>query len=265
MQEDAGVPHFAFLPYRYLLVVLTRFFAHFPEPRPRNRILLGRWFWRAVMIGPGPFDSSWTNAMRMLATRIAAGGESESIQRLLGTPIDAALRCPKLTEFRTNVAESRIILAALWDLHPRSLLTDPYERGQLVGAVQPDGTLNEVARTIFKREPEDHMALAANRIFVIDGELPEPVDRLLVAPPLHGKGDEQAFLASHALDPELVAALAQGDKIGFLEQRQRKIARTVDDFFSRMAGTGHEDTPPLDSFDLDDPDDPAEWRDDRLA
>jgi len=54
LQENAGIPHFAFLPYRYLLVVLTRFFAHFPEPHPRNRILFVHWFWRAALIGPGP-------------------------------------------------------------------------------------------------------------------------------------------------------------------------------------------------------------------
>jgi len=266
LQEDTGVPHFAFLPYRYLLVVLTRFFAHFPEPHPRNRILLRRWFWRAVMIAPGPFSSSWTNAMEALANRITTDEKSESIQRLLDTPIDAKLRHPKLTRFRTNVAGSRIILAALWDLHPRSLLTgEPYEREVLTEAVLPDGTLKGVARTILKREPEDHMDLAENRIFVIDEELPEPVDRLLVAPPLDRSGDEQAFLASHALDSELVADLARGDKIGFLERRQGKIARIVDDFLSRMAETGYEDTPPLDSLDLDDLDDSAEGRDDWLA
>jgi len=265
LQEDAGIPHFAFLPYRYLLVVLTRFFAHFPEPHPRNRILLRRWFWRAAMTGPG---ASWTSAMRMFAIRIAAEEESKSIQRLLDTPIDAVLRRPKLTEFRTNAAGSRIILAALWDLQPRSLLTrEPYERWQLAEAVLPDGTLKGVARTILKREPEDHMALAANRIFVVDEELSGPVDRLLIEPSLYegvARDDEQAFLASHALDPELVAALAGGDKIGFLE-RQARIRRIVDDFLSRMAETGYEDTPPLDSLDLDDLDDAAEGRDDRLA
>lgn len=70
------------------------------------------------------------------------------------------------------------------------------------------------------------------------------------------------------MDPALVAALARNDeigKIGFLNQRQEKIAHIVDDFLSRMAETDHEDTPPLDSLDLDDPDDPAEGRDDRLA
>ena len=37
----AGVPHVTLLPYRYLLVVLTRVFAHRPEPDPVNGRLLG--------------------------------------------------------------------------------------------------------------------------------------------------------------------------------------------------------------------------------
>lgn len=52
LQNEAGVPHFSFLSYRYLLVVLTRFFSHYPQSAPRNIELLRRWFWRAAVIGP---------------------------------------------------------------------------------------------------------------------------------------------------------------------------------------------------------------------
>ncbi|HEV7367457.1 DUF262 domain-containing protein, partial [Arenibaculum sp.] len=120
LQEEAGVPHFAFLSYRYLLVVLTRFFAHFPDPHQRNAELLKRWFWRASMIGPGPFSSSWTIAGRTLATCIRADDETASVQALLGNPIDSKPHLPALTGFRTNAAQSRIVLSALWALGPRS-------------------------------------------------------------------------------------------------------------------------------------------------
>jgi len=245
--DDAGVPHFAFLPYRYLVVVLTRFFAHFPEPHPANRGLLGRWFWRAAMAGPGPFASSWTNAMRVLATRIVAGDESGSIQRLLDAPIDKELRCPSLTGFRTNTAASRIIMAALWDLTPRSLLTgQPYERAELVEAISPDGTLKDVAHQILRRETEK---VAANRLFVLEEELPEGVPTLLERAADRG-GD--AVLASHALDTAMVDKLAQRDTRGFLSDRQARIEGVVRTFLQRMAETEFEDTPPLDDFDLDD-------------
>lgn len=253
LQEEAGVPHFAFLPYRYLLVVLTRFFAHFPEPSPRNRVLLRRWFWRAALIGPGPFASSGTNAMRTLAIRITANDETGSIQQLLNNPIDQSLSPPSLTGFRTSSAASRIVLSALWALKPQSLLTgQPYDRQQLVEAVRPDATLVGVAKRILNREPEYRRAWASNRILVLEDELPMAVADLLITPPLGREVAECDLLASHALDGELVRALTEEDKTGFLDGRQQLIKRVVAEFIERMAETRLEDTPPLDSFDLDD-------------
>ena len=263
LQEDVGVPHFAFLAYRYLLVVLTRFFALFPEPEPRNRVLLRRWFWRAALIGPGPFSSSWTNAMGNLLNRITANDENGSIQRLLQNPMDTDLRPPKLIGFRTNSAESRIVVSALWSLNPQSLLTGkPYCRQQLSEAIQPDGTLNDVAQRIIRHEPENHKNWAANRILVLESELPESVADMMVTPPLERERCEREFLASHAFEEELVKKLVHGDKTAFLEARQLRIEQVVNDFIERMAETHLEDTPPLDSFDLDDEE---EERDDALA
>lgn len=264
LQEDAGIPHFAFLPYRYLLVVLTRFFAHFPEPEPRNRILLRRWFWRAAMVGPGPFTSSWTNAMRTLATRISAGDESGSVQRLLASPFDSTLRLPPLTGFRTSAAASRIVLCALWALGPCSLLTGrPYDRSDLAESMQPEGTPASIALRILNRAPKnDQLAWAANRILVLDQELPGTPADALVCPSVWRENNTTEFLASHALDEALISDLAQGDKSAFLNTRQQRLAEIVRDFLEVMAETQLEDTPPLDSLDLDDPD---EDRDDSLA
>lgn len=253
LQEDAGVPHFALLPYRYLLVVLTRFFAHFPEPNPRTRVLLRRWFWRAALIGPGPFSSSWTTAMSSLANRIAADDETGAIRQLLSAPIDQALPPPNLTGFKTSTAASRIVLSAFWALKPRSLLTGQlYDRQQLSEAIQPDATLAGLAQRILNREPENQRAWAANRILVLEDELPMAVADLLVTPPLERELVECDLLASHALDAGLIKTLAEGNKAAFLDGRQQLIQRVVADFIERMAETRLEDTPPLDSFDLDD-------------
>lgn len=263
LQEDAGVPHFAFLPYRYLLVVLTRFFAHFPDPEPRNRVLLRRWFWRAAMVGPGPFASSWTNAMRTLATRISAGDESGSVQGLLTDPIDHDLRLPRLTGFRTNSAASRVVLSALWALGPRSLLTgQPYDRADLAEPIQPRGTLADVAQPILRREPDDQIGWAANRILVLDLELPGTPADLLVSAPLGREGDPHAFQVSHALDDDMISALSRDDKARFLSTRQRRLEEVVRNFLEAKAETQLEDTPPLNSFDFDDRE---EERDDALT
>lgn len=262
LQEEAGVPHFAFLPYRYLLVVLTRFFAHFPEPEPRNRVLLRRWVWRAALIGPAPFRASWTNAVRILATRITAEDETGSIRRLLESPIDQTLSLPGLTGFRTNAAAGRIVLSALWSLTPRSLLTkEPYTRHQLSEAIQSETMLANVVPRILNREPENQRPWAANRILVLDEDLPGPVADLLVEPPLLMDGNHADFLASHALNHELIECLMRRDRAAFLNGRQSLIQEVVKNFIQTMAETHLEDTPPLDSFDLDD----QEERDDALA
>lgn len=84
---------------------------------------------------------------------------------------------------------------------------------------------------------------------------------LLIEPSLWREGDEFEFLASHALNQELIQALSRQDKKAFLEGRQHRIEQVVNNFIERMTEAHLEDTPPLDSFDLDD----EEERDDALA
>ena len=44
--QQCGIPHMTFLPFRFQLLVLARFFAFFPHAQDRNLELLRRWFWR---------------------------------------------------------------------------------------------------------------------------------------------------------------------------------------------------------------------------
>lgn len=268
LQDDVGTPHFAFLPYRYLLVVLARFFALFPQPTPRNRLLLRRWYWRAALIGPGPFNSSWTRALDTLAAQIKADDESDSVQRLLQRLGEQSLPSPSFVGFKTNSANTRIVLSALWDLKPRSMLTgEPYTQQQLTQMLQDDATLRDVAQRFFSHEPEGKRLWAANRLLVLDDResLPARVVDLLVSPQLGCAGNTDELLASHALDYAMVKALVKNDKSAFLDARQDRIAQIVKDFVERMAETQLEDTPPLDSFDLDDMDDMETERDDALS
>ncbi|HCF59665.1 MAG TPA: DUF262 domain-containing protein, partial [Myxococcales bacterium] len=264
LQEEVGVPHFVLLPYRYLLVVLARFFAHYPEPSPGNRALLRRWFWRAALAGPVTPFGSWTFAMRTLATRISADDETGSIQRLLELPRVQDFALPKLTQFRTSNADSRIVLCALWSLGPRSFTTrEPYTRQNLVDAIPPGGTTAEVVERILRVEPEGHHSWAANRIVSLEeGQRNAAANLLQLADSLFDRQEARAVLASHAVSEEQLSALARGDAVGFLKGRQRLIEQAVRDFLSRITETQFEDTPPLDSLNLDDPD---EERDDSVA
>ena len=264
LQEDANVPHFYFLPYRYLLVVLTRFFSHFPEPKPRNRDLLRRWFWRAALTGPGLFDGNWNKAARTLSMCIKANDEDDSLQRLLDMLSAEHFPTPKLIDFRPHWAEGRIILSALWHHNPRSPLTgQPYDHQQLADAIGSDSSLRAVLPRILLSEPQHHRYWVANRILVLEEEVRD--DSIAETLNIYRSGltgNWSIFLDSHAMNEELMLTLTQGDKIHFLEGRQRLIHQIVDHFIQCMTETQLEDTPPLDSFDLDEMD---EERDDALT
>lgn len=253
LQEDAGVPHFGFLTYRYLLVVLTRFFAHHPEPAQRNRELLRRWFWRAAMVGPVMF-SGWTQAMRALAAHVKPNAEVQSVQALLDAVSRFPLTPPMIAKFRSTSASSRMLLCALWALRPRSVLTgEPYDRALLGRALEGRKTAADIVFTVLKREPDGGGARAANRIILLGDDSPEDARDRLTYPPLGMTNDKWGqVLASHAFTFDFATCLANGQSAEFLAGREKLLTSTTHHFLSAMTESQFEDTPPLEAFDLDD-------------
>src|SRR5262249_34345547 len=113
LQDHAGVPHICMLPYRYLLVVLTRYFGFDPEPDPRNTQLLRRWCWRSARGGPYAVKGGTAATSRTPNSLIRPGHHMEAIQNLWGTvPSSKKRGLPDLHNFRTNTAATKIILAS---------------------------------------------------------------------------------------------------------------------------------------------------------
>ena len=83
LQERAGIPHFTFVPFRFHLLVLTRFFALYDDPTPRNLELLSRWFWRSTAAASVLGYTGSTGDIRTLAALVVPDDESGSVQRLL--------------------------------------------------------------------------------------------------------------------------------------------------------------------------------------
>ena len=205
------------------------------------------------MVGPAPFSSSWTEAGRTLATRIIAHDEDGSLKRLLAVPVDDKLQMPNLKELRTNSAQGRLIMSALWDLGPRSPLTgEKYALRDLTDAIQPEGTLADIAKHIFSKEKEGRRLWAANRMIVLEEELPEPLTKLITSKQSLLLGSEIDFFASHGLSIHAIENLSNGHRLEFLESRQENLDKVVRDFLQRMAGTELEDTPSLASLNFDD-------------
>lgn len=167
--RSIGVPHFALLPYRYLIVVLARVFTHYPNPDPANLRLLGRWFWRAAVLGPEIFKGSATGAMRMLCTQVRPDDLTGSIGDLLSILDNHHVKVPDLHRFRINEATAKITLCSWWDLSPRSLDTgDPFEQSQLAVALIDRPTAADVAPSFFARRtvPERYQLWASNRVLI---------------------------------------------------------------------------------------------------
>jgi hypothetical protein len=259
LQEVAGVPHFGFLPYRYLIVVVTRFFAHFPKPSSRNRTLLRRFFWRAALAGPNIFRGSWTGAMQAYAALIHANDESGSVQRLLGVFNTHSFAVPRLTGFRTNTAETRIILCALWSLHPKSPVDGAaYEVEALASTLRGEIAATNALRMFFPRAPDAFRGWAANRAILLEEVTDEAGAAFVEGASEFGSSTRASILKSHALDKPMLQLLQEEKTEPFLQARQERLTAVVRDFVESMTESKFEDTPPLDELSLDE----GEGRDD---
>ena len=121
LQEDCQIPQVAFLPYKYLLIVITRFFHFFPEVDEANKKTLTQWFWRAAVVGPG--KGSVTGEMRRQCSLVEKGEVRWIVQNLFDSISADQVRqsLPTCGEFRTNHAEGKILACMYWQNRPRDL------------------------------------------------------------------------------------------------------------------------------------------------
>lgn len=263
LQEHAGVPHVSFLPYRYLLITLARFFAHHPEPAPRNLGLLVRWFWRAA-ISPTIFSGSATAMARGFASGVIPSDESQSVQQLLALlPDDSRFAIPTLDPFRTNTAATRVVLCALYAHQPRR-----FSDGAILGPPALSASLGEaqspievVAEAVPRRLVHDKKLAAggAQRFFLTEEDVALDRAREVIARELSGSAvdalDVDAVASSHLVDDEMSGALRAGRYDEFLRLRHAAAEQAVSRFLASRMGTGLPMNPPLTSLDLDDGDD----------
>ncbi|MGH3605539.1 MAG: DUF262 domain-containing protein [Pseudonocardiaceae bacterium] len=249
--QSIGVPHVALLAYRYLLVVLSRVFAHYPEPDPANRRLLGRWYWRAAVLGPGIFKGSTTGAMRILCTRVRPGDLSGSVADLLSVlDNDHEVTLPDLRRFRTNEATAKITLCSWWELGPRSPDTGvPFELPQLTEVLMDRATAADAVAVFVARRfiPEPYRLWASNRALVpVLNEPANEVSGAFLQRPFDVPEDTWSLvLRSHSINAESESQLACGDTVAFLHSRQVDLQQVLESFLRRKCEWGFENTPPL--------------------
>ncbi|AUS77684.1 hypothetical protein C1701_04105 [Actinoalloteichus sp. AHMU CJ021] len=226
LREEVGVPHVSLLAYRYLLVVMTRFFAHHPEPSRRSRVLLARWYWREAVRGPLTGRGSVMSTVRALCAKVRSDDEAASVSAL----VDAAdtppggLRAPTLTRFRTNSAETKILLSAWWSIGPRSPITGQrYGHSQLSSFLGDSPTAASASPQVVPRRSlkEEHQDWAANRVLLPDEAVPvNELDSCLAVRPREVTPDTwRLVLRSHGLTNETERLLLEERWDDFIESR----------------------------------------------
>lgn len=230
----AEIPHLRLLPRSLPLVVLTRFFAVYPEPNPRTLSLLARWTWR-LLLGTGSYDER--TLLRHGVAAIQEEDEEESVQTLLAL-VPKERRDPYALprRFDARAADSRVALVGMSSLGPLAL---------------KDGTPIDVAALI------EQYDVAAFR-WILPGGEPHgrgPANRMLLAGSgaarreltefiqLHGH--DSPVLLSHAISPRAADALMAGEVESFLQERKALLEVAVNRLGERLAAWSRSDRPSI--------------------
>jgi hypothetical protein len=240
LKLHAEIPHLRLLPRSIPLVVLTRFFALFPEPKVRSLTLLARWTWR-LLLGAGSYNER--TLLRHGVTAIQEGDEEKSVQLLLSL-VPKERRDPYLLpqRFDPRAAASRIALLGMASLGPLDLKNErPIDVAELI---------------------EQRGVSAFRRIFTgREGLSQGPANRILLAgsgaarKEIAGFALSQTFcedpsldspvLLSHAISPRAADALARGDAEGFLNERKAAVENAVNRLGERLAAWSRNDRPSI--------------------
>lgn len=235
--RSEGVRHLLLIPNTLPIPVLAAFFHLHPDPEPWTLRLLARWLWRGWVHGFGRDEGGQTPTLRRAIRAVnpefhdpsGAPTEFEGVKSLLDSTPDLPAPSLPLDNFRTNFANTRLILLALASLGPR----------------WPDGAAMDIeeqlevhgvdAITAFVRGHRTHAA--ARGFWPINAEPAVNVRDVDV-------------LKSHALQDDAVHALRLGAVSEFLKRRGEHIERLTANFLASRLESGSLVRPSLNDLTL---------------
>lgn len=219
LMEDVGIVHHQFLPYRFPLVVLSRFFHLYPTPSPRTCLFLRWWVWRGALTHSHT-DSSHANVRAHLQE--LAGGEFESASAFLARVAQDWPNPDPLKEWYGRSADTRLCALAMLALRPINFSTHaPWTVTEIQERLSDDRSLGELFTDVGGRT----RAPVAGRVAVVH----QRSLRLLSI-----QTDE--FLHSHGLSRAAVDAWVAGDYSKFDTLRARELHPRFEVFFQERAG-----------------------------
>lgn len=257
LQEDARVPHVGMLPYRYLFVVLTRFFAHHHEMSDWEKELLKRWFWRASVVGPERFKGNITGAVRALCFAVRPDSITKSLDDLLASVEFPQTPPPDLRRFRSNEAATKIVLCQWWNDGPRSFDTgEPFSQDELADCLRDRPTAFDAVRYLIPRmtAPAEYRTWAAERLLLPASAGTSSVGNLIKSRPLDIEEAKWILtIESHRIPIEAPELLGEGNIKDLLIKRQSQLQNGLTDFLTSMCAWQFEDTPRMDELIIPDP------------
>lgn len=233
LQENCCIPHATLLPYGAILVVVSRFFALFPEPKRRNKELLKRWVWRTIYKTIGMTLSSASGQTRAFLKDVRRGDESGSVQRLLESVGErGASKHVTIPDARMNRSDAKACVCAMWSYYARA---DDYA-GQASIAVfdslvddygsVADLLVEYVGRRWFEGTDVSRYSSLANRVLMVNEEALRDEDAAL------------AFMTAHRnmlMLPEAVEEReSSADPVELVDRREELLSARVNEFFELM-------------------------------
>lgn len=256
LENGVGVPHYSFLPQRFLLLILVRFFSLFPEPTPRSLTLLSSWFWRAASRASLLGLTGAVATVRPLAARIQPGGEHSAVQGLLDA-VKNTDTVPQIdvSTFRSTQAASKIMLCGLWSCHPRRL-----DNGELLTMQEINDSLEDmgtpravIAEIVPSKDLNAEVRSSLGNRLILSVDDNSVQEWLLQRTTVPVTEDDREVFRSHMLE-ESDLELLDSDPEGFIRQREIRLSGVVDAFIKVRTSSEYEDTPSLTSLIFDDED-----------
>lgn len=233
LQDNCCIPHVTLLPYSAILVVISRFFALFPEPKRRNKELLKRWVWRTIVKTIEGTISSGNVQTRTFLKSVRRGEESDSVQRLLeGVGDRVTADRIAIPTARMNRSDAKACVCAMWSHYMRSedcagqALTAFFD--SLVGdyGSAADLLVDYVGRDRLGEDSSGSYSSLANKILLVNEEARQDEDAL------------RAFMTAH-LDMLMLSegteeSESQVDPEELISRREEVVSARVNEFFDSM-------------------------------
>ncbi len=217
--RSEGIKHLLMMPNTLPMPALAAFFHLHHDPEPWVRRLLSRWLWRGWVHGFGR-ESGQTPTLRRAIRSVnpehrkpeEAPSSFEAVKALLEFTPDRDAPRLSLDDFKTNFANSRLILLAMASLNPQ----------------KPDGQTIDIAAELESHGVDaitefvhGHRTNAAARGFWPVNERVRPED-----------GVDGAVLKSHAIDSISAQSLHDGDVESFLKRRGDEVQQLTFNFLN---------------------------------